>query len=196
MDGGDAVSWPDTMDTGSVDEDALKRMRAGDRVALRALFRRHMPIVYGAAFVITRSQHDAEEAAQDAFFLLWQKRGEVVIVGDSALPWLIATARFHASNQRRASGRRPTVALIESADSTADDSPETAAIAAELQRRLAAAISQLAPLDQKLVEACLVDGLSYEQAAAAAGVSHGTVRNRLSRAKQQIRMEIASERTE
>jgi RNA polymerase sigma factor (sigma-70 family) len=190
------MSRPDARETSSTDQDALLRLRSGDREALRGLFRQHMPVVYGAAYVITRSRPDAEEAAQDAFFLLWQKRAEVIVVGESALPWLIATARYQASNRRRAAARRPTAALIESLDRAHDDGPESAAIAAELQRRLAAAIAELAPLDQQLVNACLVDGLSYDQAAASAGVSHGAVRNRLSRAKQQLRIEIASERTE
>lgn len=190
------MNMPHTSDDRTPDQSDLRLLRAGDREALRSLFRRHMPVVYGAAFVVTRSRPDAEEAAQDAFFLLWQKRTEVIIVGDSALPWLIATARYQASNRRRAAGRRPTIALIETLDAAADRGPESAAIARELQNRLTAAIAELAPLDQQLVQACLVDGLSYDEAAATAGVTHGSVRNRLSRAKQQLRIEIASERTE
>ena len=187
---------PHTGETSTADQDALIRLREGDREALRELYRRHMPVVYGAAFVVVRSRPDAEEAAQDAFFLLWQKRAEVIIVGDSALPWLIATARYQASNRRRAASRRPTAALIESLDAASHPGPETAAIASELNRRLAAAIADLTPLDQQLVTACLVDGLSYDEAATSAGVTHGVVRNRLSRAKQQLRIQIASERTE
>lgn len=185
-----------TEDVAHLDTEVLRRLQHGDREALRELFRKHMPLVYGAAYVVAGNKSDAEEAAQDAFFLLWQKRADITIVGDSALPWLIATARFHASNKRRAAARRPTVSIIDSTDRSSGPDPESAAIADELQRRLTAAIAALAPVDQELLQACLVDGLSYAEASAAVGVTHGTVRNRLSRAKQHIRLEIVSERTE
>lgn len=178
------------------DLELLARVQRGDREGLRVLFRRHLAIVYGAAFAVTRSESDAEEAAQDAFFLLWQKRSEVNIVGDSVLPWLIVTARFEASNRRRAANRRRTVPLVENLDTGTSESAETIVLAAELQRRITAAIEDLSPLDRDLITSCLVDGKSYEEAAALAGVTHGAVRNRLSRARQQLRMQMTAERNE
>lgn len=172
----------------------LARVRRGDREGLRVLFRRHLPTVYGAAFVVTRSKPDAEEAAQDAFFLLWQKRSEVNIVGDSVLPWLIVTARFEAFNRQRAASRRRTVPLIEDLDTDDSDSPETIVMAAELQRRLTAVIDELAPLDRDLVTLCLIEGLSYEDAAESVGITRAAVRNRLSRARQQLRTQMTAER--
>ncbi len=184
------------MDARVSDLEPLARVRRGDREGLRVLFRRHLPIVYGAAFVVTRSEPDAEEAAQDAFFLLWQKRNEVNIAGDSVLPWLIVTARFEASNRRRAANRRRTVPLIEELDTGVSESPETIVLAAELQRRLTAAIEDLPSLDRDLITSCLINGNSYEEAAASAGVTHGAVRNRLSRARRQLRMQMTAERNE
>ena len=155
-----------------------------------------MPIVYGAAYVVTGNQADAEEAAQDAFFLLWQKRVEVIIAGESVLPWLITTARYQASNRRRRANIRQTVPLVEVRDIGAHIDGESAAIAAELQQRLTAAIIQLSPIDQELVHACLVENMTYEEAALALGVTHGVLRNRLSRAKSQLRIQLASERNQ
>ena len=178
------------------DSELLARLRLGDRGALSTLFRRHTPIVYGAAFVVSGSRLDAEEAAQDAFFLLWQKRAEVEIVGDSVLPWLITTARYQALNRRRRASVRRAVPLLEERDVGPSDDGETAAIAAELQRRLTEAIAQLSPIDQDLVHACLVENMTYEDAALSLGVTHGALRNRLSRAKARLRIQLASERNE
>lgn len=178
------------------DMEPLARVQRGDREGLRVLFRRHLPTVYGAAFVVTRSEPDAEEAAQDAFFLLWQKRNEVNIVGDSVLPWLIVTARFEASNRRRAADRRPTVTLNDDLDVRVADSPETVVLAAELQRRLTAAIEDLPPLDRDIITSCLIEGESYEDAAKSAGITHGAVRNRLSRARQHLRTQMIAERND
>ncbi len=184
------------MDPRVSDLEPLARVQRGDREGLRILFRRHLPIVYGAAFVVTRSEPDAEEAAQDAFFLLWQKRSEVKIVGDSVLPWLIVTARFEALNRRREANRRHTLPLVDDLDVRVSESPETIVLAAELQQRLTAAIDDLPPLDRDLINSCLVEGESYEEAAASAGITHGAVRNRLSRARQQLRMQMTAERND
>lgn len=178
------------------DTEPLARLRQGDREGLRILFRRHLPVVYGAAFVVTRNGPDAEEAAQDAFFLLWQKRTDVKIVGDSVLPWLIVTARFEAFNRRRAATRRQTLPLTDDLDTPVSDGPESIVLAAELQRRLTAAIEDLPPLDRDLITACLVEGKSYEHAAESAGITHGAVRNRLSRARRHLRVHMTAERNE
>lgn len=190
------MSWLSKGETPKGDEETLTRLRRGDRDALSVLFRRHMPIVYGAAYVVTGTQADAEEAAQDAFFVLWQKRAELTIVGESVLPWLITTARHHASNRRRRATVRQTIPLLEERDSSPVGDGETAAIGAELQQRLTAAIARLSPVDQDLVHACLVENLTYEEAALALGVTHGAIRNRLSRAKSQLRSQLASERNQ
>jgi RNA polymerase sigma factor (sigma-70 family) len=192
----DAMSWLNKGETPKGDKETLTRLRRGDRGALSVLFRRHMPIVYGAAYVVTGSQADAEEAAQDAFFLLWQKRAELTIVGESVLPWLITTARHHASNRRRRASVRQTVPLLEERDTSPVGDGETAAIAAELQQRLTTAIARLSPVDQNLVHACLVENMTYAEAALALGVTHGALRNRLSRAKSQLRSQLASERNQ
>ena len=69
-------------------------------------------------------------------------------------------------------------------------SPESLAIADEAMRSIHAIMATQPVVDQQIFELCLVDDLSYEQAASRLGITHATVRNRLSRLKGRLRDEL------
>ena len=50
-----------------------------------------------------------------------------------------------------------------------------------------AAVERLSELDREIFRLCAAEGYGYEAAAASLGVSHGTVRNRLSRIRSRVR---------
>ncbi|WEO75725.1 sigma-70 family RNA polymerase sigma factor [Cryobacterium sp. SO2] len=182
---------PDADALPTSDLDLFALVRAGDRQAFRTLFRVHQRTVYWAAFSVLRSRPDSEEVLQDAFLTLWNKRAGIDLVGESAVPWLVTTARYLALNRRRAEVRRPRDSLDDTFD-VADDrpSPETLAIGDEAMRNIHTIIATLPAVDQRIFELCLIDDLSYEQAAGRLGITHATVRNRLSRLKGRLRDEL------
>jgi len=55
------------------EEDAIRRVLAGDRDSYRVLMDRHFAAVYRVAYRITGDEHDAEEAAQEAFLRGYNK---------------------------------------------------------------------------------------------------------------------------
>jgi RNA polymerase sigma factor (sigma-70 family) len=183
----------------SSDERALfSKVQAGDRESFRALFRIHMRSVYWAAFGVLQSRADAEEVMQDAFMTMWDKRVSIELVGESTLPWLVTTARYLALNRRRAEDRRrrdpldPDAELIDRAlgpDSVLG--PEGAALASEARQHIEEVMAQMPLVDQEIFWLCLVGDLSYKQAARQLGISHGSVRNRLSRLKMRLRSELS-----
>lgn len=169
------------------DQDLLTATISDDRGAFAALFRRHARVAYAAAFGVVQRREDAEESVQDAFFTLWQKRSNIQLFSDSLIPWIVVTARNHARNRIRASIRARTDALAdhhEDADALLVEDP---AITSELASRLELALSAITAVDRKLVELCLIDNLAYEDAAKKLNLSHGSVRNRLSRARSTMR---------
>lgn len=176
---------------GPSDIELFARVRRGDREAFRALFRVHQRTVYWAAFSVLRSRPDAEEVLQDAFLTLWNKRAGIDLVGESVVPWLVTTARYLALNRRRAEIRRPRDSLDDTIE-VADDSPtpESLAIANEAMRAIHAIMTTQPEVDQRIFELCLVEDLSYEQAATRLGITHATVRTRLSRLKGRLRDEL------
>lgn len=168
----------------------LLAQSAEDRHAFGVLFDRYARVVFATAYAVTGSRQLAEEILSDSFVVLWRKRGEVVLT-ESALPYLMATARNLARNQRRAA--RDDVEWNDFVGASPAGSAEQAAAIRDLNRQLEQVINQLEPLDREIVALCLVDGLSYEAAAARLGITHSTVRNRLSRSRTQLRRNLTEE---
>jgi RNA polymerase sigma factor (sigma-70 family) len=168
------------------DADLLMTSDSGDRESFSILFDRHSRPVYATAFAIVHNRSDAEELLSDAFLLLWRKREGIQFFGDSILPWLITTVRYLAKNRSRSS-RLFTVALDDGVDAGRSTSTESAVELRALSRQLEALIGTLSPLDQRIVQLCLIDGVTYEEAAERLSITHGSVRNRLSRTKKQLR---------
>jgi RNA polymerase sigma factor (sigma-70 family) len=184
----------DSLDSGSVtsvENDLFRRVVSGDRTAFRSLFQQHQRSVYWAAFSVLLSRPDSEDVVQEAFILMWNKRLQIELVGDSALPWLVTTARYLALNNRRSTQRRATDSL-EAAPDDIQTTPgsDAAVVASEFSKQLGAVVGSLSEVDQELFRLCLLEDLSYTQAARRLGISHGSVRNRLSRLKLRLRGEL------
>ena len=160
----------------------------GAQTAFGEVVRRHGGPLYAIAYRWLESVPDAEEIVQDAFLLLWRKRGRIHLVGDSALPWLIVTVKHLAANRRRARIRRAqheTAAALEP-HFAADERGEVADL-------LARAFAALPPLDAQVARLCLVEDVTYAEAAERLGLTEGAVRNRLSRARARLRKDLGDQ---
>jgi len=79
--------------------------------------------------------------------------------------------------------------------STAESTPERKLAQKELAARLQHALDRL-PFDQRIAIVLReIDGLSYEEIAFSLGVAVGTVKSRLTRARQALRLELREART-
>lgn len=169
------------------DAELLSRSGLGAQAAFGEVVHRHGGPLYAIAYRFLESVPDAEEVVQDAFLLLWRKRGRMHLVGDSALPWLIVSVKHLAANRRRARMRR---VLHESA---AAREPHFAHIdedrsdVADLLRR---AFDALPPLDAQVARLCLVEDVTSAEAAQRLGLTEGAVRNRLSRTRARLRKDL------
>ncbi|HEV7623870.1 MAG TPA: RNA polymerase sigma factor [Amnibacterium sp.] len=157
--------------------------------AFRQVVQRHSGVVYAVAFRQIGTVTDAEELVQDAFVLLWTKRARLRFVGESALPWLIVTVKHLAANRRRALQRRNRHEAGDAALATAG-----AVVDAAVDDFVARAFDHLEPLDALVARLCLVEDLSYAEAARRSGLTEAAVRNRLSRTRGRLRRELAEER--
>ena len=158
--------------------------------AFGELFERHADRVYAHCFSRTGSWSMAEDLTSVVFLEAWRRRNEVRFSGDSALPWLFGVANNATRNAQR-SLRRHNLLLAklpppgEEADIAAD-----AAMRVDQERlaqHLLCAMGGLRQAEQEVLALCDWAGLSYAEAAVAMGVPEGTVRSRLSRARQHLR---------
>jgi RNA polymerase sigma factor (sigma-70 family) len=160
------------------DRELMGRVREEDARAFGELFDRHSVAVFRYAWGFVRQDADAQELLQDTFVTAWDRRNHLRLVGDSVLPWLLVTCRNHARNLRRRSSYRLALPLREG-DFARNDPPEL--------RWVRDAIDSLGEADRRVCELCLIDGLSYREAARELGLTPAAVGKRLERARARLR---------
>jgi RNA polymerase sigma factor (sigma-70 family) len=170
----------------------------GDGGAFGELFDRHATAVYNHLFRRTADWADAEDLTSAVFLQAWRRRGKVVIDRESALPWLLGVANHVLRNSRRASRRyRAALARAVPPDALAPDHADTVAAAVDSERQmveLRRAISDLPRHEREVVELCTWSGLDQRAAAVALGVSLGTVKSRMHRARRRLAARLGDNR--
>lgn len=163
-----------------------ERVRAGDELALGALFDRHEARLFRHAARLLTSREDAKDAVTIAFFELWRKRETVRLVDGSPLPWLLTTVSHCARNLER-SGRRYRT-LLERVPAVRDHVdpvvPDESGVLAALKR--------LSAREQSVLVLSVLEGYPDREVAQVLGIPVGTVKSRLSRAKARLRTELTA----
>lgn len=173
------ASWPPALEllehpgdllAASDDAELVQWAQQGEAAAFSELVRRHAPAVQRRALAIVHNAEDAQDVAQDALLVAWQRLGG--FRGDCAFgSWIYVIVTRLALN--RAVRRRPSVPLDErtpTADRGLDPAlaTESAAVGAMLRQ----AVEELPPPQARAVALHHVDGLSYDEIAR---LTHSTV---------------------
>jgi RNA polymerase sigma factor (sigma-70 family) len=165
--------------------ETFARDRSSD--AFRALADRHAAWVFASAYRQLRDQHLAEDATQIVFILLARKGGACVLSHHKLTGWLFNTLHFTVRNLKRARIRRQlleTRAAVDRPQIETPDEPE------ELLAELDIAVSRLSDADRTAILLRFYQDLSYEQIAAALGISEPAARKRVSRATELLRQRL------
>jgi RNA polymerase sigma factor (sigma-70 family) len=171
------------------------RAVAGDAAAFGVLFERHARAIYNYLFRRCADWSVAEDLTSVVFLDAYRRRDSVRIQDGKVLPWLYGVATNVLRNQRR-SLRRHAAALRrlpppEAQPAFGADAADRVDAEREM-RAVVAALARLPRTDRDVVALCLWSELSYDDAALALGVPVGTVRSRLSRARQRLADERAA----
>ena len=172
--------------TTPTEADIWARAQAKDSLAYAELFDLHSARVYRRALGMLGNVHDAEDVTAAAFFELWRKHRGVRLVGGSVLPWLLVTVVNLSRNHVRGVARYcAAISAIPRADTTVDP-------ADVVQARIdgAAALAGLGRTDAALLVLTAVEGLTTAEAATALGLRPGAARMRLSRLRENHRLEL------
>jgi RNA polymerase sigma factor (sigma-70 family) len=161
-------------------------VRAGDPVALAALFDRHEARLFRHARRLLTAREDAKDAVTIAFFELWRKRASVRLVDGSPLPWLLNTVSYAACNLERSSRRYRTLIA------RAPRPDEQGELTGSDESGVLAALKRLPAREQSVVVLRVLEGYPELETAQTLGIPVGTVKSRLARARAKLRDEITA----
>jgi RNA polymerase sigma-70 factor (ECF subfamily) len=167
---------------------------SGSEAAFRALYRAYVRPVYWLAHGLVGNASDAEDVTQETFLAAWRKLPGLRLEGESLLPWLATICRYQAANRIRRQRRdreHTASAVAEAVPDTVD--VERQVVTAVLVDQILEEVRGLSPLDQQIFRLCAAEGYAYQAAAEQLGVSHGVVRNRLSRIRTRLRSTTGTE---
>jgi RNA polymerase sigma-70 factor (ECF subfamily) len=170
------------------ERELLERARRGDRAAFAALVRPHLDSVRRFAFSFCGNWSDADDLAQDALVKAYRSIGS--FEGRASLStWLYTLSRsvfIDARRSRLGHEREREHELDDQREVDAGDSQEELVVQKDEVERLWRAVHALEPEFRIPVVLCDIEGMSYEQVATIEGVPIGTIRSRLSRARNKL----------
>ena len=172
----------------------VERVQAGDRASFDVLVLRYQHKVLNLIMRYVRDAAEAEDVAQEAFIKAY--RALPGFRGDSAFyTWLYRIAINTAKNSLVAKKRRPLDYDLDLQDPEQhdmqnrlqdSDTPEALVLSDEIRETVNAAIAALPEELRTAIVMREIDGLSYEEIAAAMDCPVGTVRSRIFRAREAI----------
>ena len=175
------------------EKELVRAAQRGDDSAFEELVRTYEKRVYHLALRMCGNVDDAYEVAQEAFLSAW--KGMRFFRGDSSFStWLYRLASnaaidFHRRQRRQ--GGSDGVSLddedtfLEVADPA--PSPHQQAERLELRDALARGLGALSPEHRQVLLLRELQGLTYEEIAAALELDLGTVKSRIARAREKLR---------
>lgn len=154
--------------------------------------RTHAPRIYRLAYRLTGNAHDAEDLTQEVFVRVYRSLPRYTPGSFEAWLHRITTNLFLDQVRRRRRVRFD--AMPDDADDRlagSEESPAQQHHDRTLDDDVQRALDALSPEFRAAVVLSDIEGLTYEEVAAALGVKLGTVRSRLHRGRAQLRAALA-----
>lgn len=167
---------------------ALTQVAAGERDALREVYRRTSAKLFGVCLRICPERADAEDVLQDVYLTVWNRAASFDPARASPITWLVALTRNRAIDRLRSTGRRPT-APLDLASEVADDRPDAEAmmLADSEDARIVTCIETLATSEATMIRTAFYEGATYSEIAERSAMPLGTVKSRIRRALLKLR---------
>jgi RNA polymerase sigma-70 factor (ECF subfamily) len=189
-------------DKGARDDELIRAAREGDEAAFRELVERYKGKAFGVAVGIVGDADDALDVVQDSFIKAYYKLKEFRF-GSNFYTWFYRLLVNQAIDRWRRKSRSAEVSLDESWLSEEVLPPESFSFPAdpaellanrELGNALQRAIAALPEHHRAVIVLREVEGMAYDDIAAAVGCSVGTVMSRLHYARAKLQKALAGHR--
>ena len=193
----------------ATDAALVAAMLEGSEPALERLYDRHSDAVFASAMQTSRDEWLATEVVQETFLTLWDHADRFDPARGELRSWLMTIARNRSIDRLRAAGRHDRAAsfstFVRPADEghpvddwlagsgdliavgSAEPLPEVAVTDRETRASIDAAISDLDPVERRVIVLAYDQGLTQSEIAASLGWPIGTVKTRTRRALRHLR---------
>ena len=177
------------------DELLIRRAQHGDADAFEQLLLEHQKNVYNLCYRMAGDPDDAMDLSQETFLRAWRCLDQYQFASAFST-WLYRLCSNICIDFLRRRRRQQTVPLtFEDADGEeqtyavpdAQPLPEEQVELKLTRETLAAAMAQLLPEHRAVLQLRVVNEMSYEQIADVLDIQIGTVKSRLSRARNQLK---------
>ena len=195
-----ALGWTDV---GTDEADLIRRCAASDELACAELVTTHERMVYQLAYHLLGTREEALDLSQEVFLRVFRTLG--TFRGQSSLrTWIYRIVINQARNRQRWWRRRRQGDQVSLDQHVLDHgelrqpgdavAPDRLLVRKEAAARLWRALDRL-PFDQRTAVVLReFDGLSYEEIAFSLDIAVGTVKSRLTRARQALRVDLTEQR--
>ena len=180
------------------DELLIRRAQRGDADAFEQLLLEHQKNVYNLCYRMAGNPDDAMDLSQETFLRAWRCLDQYQFASAFST-WLYRLCSNICIDFLRRRRRQQTVPLtFEDADGEeqtyavpdAQPLPEEQVELKLTRETLAAAMAQLLPEHRAVLQLRVVNEMSYEQIADVLDIQIGTVKSRLSRARNQLKKNL------
>ncbi len=160
------------------DLECLRRIAAGDEVALSELYDRYIGLLFPMAAKIVGDAAQAEDVVQEVWMQVWRSAASYDPKRGPVAAWLLTITRSRALDvyrSRSARAKREDVVAKEPADHTPD--PGRAINGARSRETVRRALAGLDPKKREVLELAYWRGLSQSEIAVRVGAPLGTVKS-------------------
>lgn len=175
----------------AADLELARRCVRGDTAAFEEMYRAHAPRLYSLAFRMTGSAEVAEDLLQDIFLLAHRRLAG--FRGESALgTWLYRLAANQCLDHLRSRTARmaKTTDSLDEADAAEPSAPAPAVPAAVSRLDLDRAIATLPAGCREVFVLHDVEGFEHAEIAALLGISAGTSKSQVHKARLRLRARL------
>ena len=163
----------------------MKRIKAGDKSALREVYEEYIGYIYSVVFQVVLNKDDADDVTSEFFIKLW-KLADTYQSRNGHKAWIATIARNMAIDLLRKSNRE--VLVEDFADSTSENaSPDDVEGDVISDMSLKSALDTLKPAEREIVNMKILGELTFQEIADVLKQPLGTVTWRYQNAIRKLR---------
>lgn len=173
----------------------MTRVAARDEAAFAELSEKYSALIFSTAFKVLNHYEDTEDVMTEVLNTIWKKADTYHSKKGSLVTWICTTARNRAIDRVRSVQRRS--ALYDKFEEKVEgEAPEKRTTGreelyrADARRVLQSAVVSLSPEQREVIELAYFEGLTQKQIAERIDSPLGTVKARIRRGVERLRLSI------